>query len=65
MSSLDPKRPIGALVPFLLLVLVHWLSGLGTEQPLVLADEVGYLGNARYLSGVAHLPDMRAGDRSS
>ena len=59
MSSLDGRRLGGALLPYLALVLVHLLSGLAMEQPLVLADEVGYLGNARYLSGTAHLPDMR------
>jgi hypothetical protein len=29
------------------------------EQPLILADEVGYLGNARYLAGTADLPNMQ------
>lgn len=59
MSSLEGKRLGGALLPYLVLVLVHLLSGLPMEQPLVPADEVGYLGNARYLAGAAHLPDMR------
>jgi hypothetical protein len=39
-------------------VAIHVLSGLPMEQPIIMADEVGYLGNARYLSGTAHLPDM-------
>jgi hypothetical protein len=42
-----------------LLVSVHWLSGLQLEQPIIFADEMGYLGNARYLAGAAHLPDMQ------
>ena len=40
-------------------MLLHLLSGLELRQPLILADELGYLGNARYLAGEAHLPDMR------
>jgi hypothetical protein len=40
------------------LVLIHVLSGLEMQQPIILADELGYLGNARYLSGTAHLPAM-------
>jgi hypothetical protein len=43
----------------LALVFLHLLSGLQMEQPLVLADELGYLGNARYLAGASHLPVMR------
>ncbi len=26
--------------------------------PVIFADEVGYLGNARFLSGISHMPDM-------
>jgi hypothetical protein len=52
-------RRIGLfLLPYLVLVVIHLLSGLQMEQPIILADEVGYLGNARYLSGTAHLPNM-------
>ena len=40
------------------LVAIHLLSGLVAQQPRVLADELGYLGNARFIAGVAHLPDM-------
>jgi hypothetical protein len=58
-SGLDPRRPGIQLWPYLVLVCIHLASGLPVEQPLILADEVGYLGNARYLSGVAHMPDMR------
>ena len=53
------RRTGGLLLPYLALVLIHLLSGVQMEQPLILADEAGYLGNARYLSGAAHLPDMR------
>ncbi len=59
MIRLDARRLGGLLLPYLALVLIHLVSGLRMEQPLILADEVGYLGNARYLSGAAHLPDMR------
>lgn len=34
------------------------LSGMQMEQPIILADELGYLGNARFLSGSGHLPNM-------
>ena len=34
-------------------MLIHLLSGIGSQQPIILADELGYLGNARYLAGVA------------
>lgn len=47
------------LIPYLVLVSIHFLSSLGMEQPIVLADELGYLGNARYLAGVASVPDMQ------
>ena len=52
------RRWAGLLLPFAALVAIHVLSGLPMEQPIIMADEVGYLGNARYLSGTAHLPDM-------
>jgi hypothetical protein len=44
MRSLDARRVGGLLLPYLVLVLIHLLSGLQMEQPLILADEVGYLG---------------------
>ena len=47
------------LLPYLALVALHLLGSLAMRQPLVLADELGYLGNARYLAGTAHLPDMQ------
>jgi hypothetical protein len=43
---------------YLGLVLIHLLLGLPAQQPTVLSDELGYLGNARYLAGTAHLPNM-------
>ena len=46
------------LLPYLALVFIHLLSGMQMEQPFVLADELGYLGNARYIAGTAHMPDM-------
>jgi hypothetical protein len=59
LSRLDARRAGALLLPYLALVLLHLLSGLAMEQPLILADELGYLGNARYLAGAAHLPDMQ------
>ena len=52
-------RRLSLLLPYLALVFLHLISGLQMEQPLILADELGYLGNARYLAGASHLPDMR------
>ena len=45
--------------PYFVLVMIHLASNLAMQQPFILADELGYLGNARYLAGVAHLPDMQ------
>lgn len=44
------------LLPYLALVLLHIILGLNMQQPNIFADELGYLGWARYLSGVSHLP---------
>lgn len=44
------------LLPFLALVLLHIILGLNMQQPIIFPDELGYLGRARYLSGVAHIP---------
>ncbi len=49
-------------LPFAALVVLHLLSSAQRQQPIIMADEVGYLGIARYLSGTAPLPDM-AGSR--
>ena len=38
---------LGRFAPFLALVAVHLLMGMPMEQPIILADELGYLGNAR------------------
>ena len=51
---------VALLLPFVVLVVLHILAGLRMEQPLILSDEVGYLGNARYLAGTAPLPNMQA-----
>ena len=59
LAALTSRRVGILLLPYLVLVVIHLLSGLQMEQPTVLADELGYLGNARYLSGAAHMPDMR------
>ena len=44
------------VLPFGLLLAIQLALALLREQPLILADEAGYLANARYLSGAAHLP---------
>ena len=46
------------LLLYLALVILHLLMGMQMEQPLIFSDELGYLGNARYLAGTARLPDM-------
>ena len=57
-SSNEYRRMGGFLLPFAVLVVIHVVSGMQMEQPIIMADEIGYLGNARYLAGTAHLPDM-------
>ena len=47
------------VLPYGVLVLVRAVIGLQMEQPFIIADEIGYLGNARYLAGVSHMPDLR------
>ena len=37
---------------------MHILLGINRDTPFVIADEIGYLGNARYLAGVSHYPDL-------
>ncbi|MCF8082921.1 MAG: hypothetical protein K9M96_07490 [Deltaproteobacteria bacterium] len=44
------------LFPYLGLVFLHIILGLKMQQPIIFADEVGYLGVARYFAGVSHLP---------
>ena len=39
-------------------VMVRLCMGIWTPQPWLFADEMGYLGIARYLSGTAPMPDM-------
>src|SRR5579884_3352047 len=50
---------ITLVVPYLVLVAVHvWLSW-ATWQPTVFMDELGYLGNARFLAGAGRLPNLQ------
>lgn len=39
--------------------MLHILPGLYMKQPTIFADEIGYLANARYLSGAAPHSDLR------
>jgi hypothetical protein len=48
----------GLLTPYLLLVTVHVACGWQIQQPWIFADELGYLGHARYLSGTGVFPNM-------
>lgn len=43
---------------YLVLVCIHILMSLFMKGPLYVADETGYLGNARYLSGKGVMPNM-------
>ena len=43
------------VLPYVALVLLHVLLSLGMQYPNIW-DEFGYLGRARYLAGVAHIP---------
>lgn len=47
---------VGHLLPIGLLLAMQLALALTREQPLYLADEAGYLANARYLSGAAPMP---------
>jgi hypothetical protein len=58
LKNLDLRDTGRHFLPYLSLVAIHLISGLQMKQPLILMDELGYLGNARYLAGAAHLPDM-------
>ena len=44
------------VIPFGLLLAIQLALVFLREQPLILADEAGYLANAGYLSGAAHMP---------
>lgn len=43
------------VMPYLVLLVIHILMGLTMYGPTILPDEFGYLGRARYLSGVAEI----------
>jgi len=43
---------------YLALVFLHFLMSLKMRGPLILADEMGYLGHARYLLGKGIMPNM-------
>jgi hypothetical protein len=47
-----------ALAPYILLVTIHLACGWRIQQPWIFADELGYLGHARYLSGTGVFPNM-------
>ena len=46
-------------LPYVALVLIHALLGWQMQLPLLFPDELGYLGHAQYLAGVADIPDLR------
>jgi len=45
-------------LPYLALVSLHVILGLGIQRPYIFADELGYLGIARYLAGISHFPRL-------
>jgi hypothetical protein len=47
------------ILPYLVLVIINVITSLNMNYPKVAADEFGYLGNARYISGTALMPDFR------
>ncbi len=55
-----PRLEIG--VSYLALVCFHVVMSLFMKGPLILADEMGYLGNARYLLGKGVMPNMVGAD---
>jgi hypothetical protein len=50
---------ITLVVPYLVLVAVHIRLSWATWQPTVFMDELGYLGNARFLAGAGRLPNLQ------
>lgn len=59
-SSTQGRLAVFAAValPYLGLVLVHIMMGWPMAQPHLFADELGYLGHARYIAGTGRMPDM-------
>jgi hypothetical protein len=53
------KKTNWLLILFLIVVVSRILLAMPMYQPLIVADEIGYLGNARYIAGTAPLPDLR------
>jgi len=43
------------ILPYFLLIIIHLIYGINMQQPWLFADEMGYLGNAKYLSGNDHI----------
>lgn len=46
------------ILPYFLLVIIHLIYSINMQQPWFFADEMGYLGNAKYLSGNDHIRMM-------
>jgi hypothetical protein len=58
-ASWNPQGMLyGLVAPYLLLVTVHVACGWPIQQPTIFADELGYLGHARYLTGTGVFPNM-------
>lgn len=43
------------ILPYCLLIIIHLTCSINMQQPWFFADEMGYLGNAKYLSGNDHV----------
>jgi hypothetical protein len=54
----DVRRFAAGAALYAVLVAVHAACALPMQEPALFADELGYLGNARYLAGVAPMPRM-------
>lgn len=55
-SSLGYRGLFAHSIPFGVILAIHLALAWAREQPLYMADEAGYLANARYLSGAAPMP---------
>jgi hypothetical protein len=50
---------LGLIFIYIAFVALFIFLGISRQQPLMFADELGYLGNARYIAGTADMPDLK------
>ena len=63
-TTMQKKRPLTKSTRYLIalwiiLIILHYAGSVWRDTPLIIADEIGYLANARYLAGVSQMPSMR------